>query len=238
MLSLSKRSIAVIFNDIKNHKFTIPDYKRPYNWEIKECETMWNDIVENINLPNEYFLGTIVLFKGYNYNFEIIDGQQRIISFFLLLRALYKKLENSDQRQKSIIRLKKQIAPCIWHIDKITHEIKKVSLIHIESKVKTEEKILHKILKTGNYDEYAKDNYSINYGYFVSQIDEYTKNYPMELEKLCLFILRKCFLIPIECECLDTALTIFLNNNEKGLPLSDSDILKVKNYRNKKIRKK
>lgn len=238
-LTINKKSIAILFRDIKNQKFIIPDYQRPYNWGLDHCETMWNDMVENSDSPNEYFFGTIVTFKDKKGNAEVIDGQQRLTSFFLLLRALYKKLEYSDQDSKSIIGLKNQIAPCIWDTDEITLEIKNNSMIHIESKVaiETEKDIFHKILKTGNYDEEAEDNYSLNYGYFINQSDEYAKNYPMKWEKLCIFILNKCIVLPIECDAEDTALTIFSTLNDRGLPLSDSDIFKAKMYRNRKTQK-
>ena len=200
---------------------------------------MWNDIVDNSDLPNEYFFGTIVAFKNSKNNLEVIDGQQRLTSFFLLLRALYKKLENSDQNSRNVIGLKNQIAPCIWDTDEITQEITDYSLLHIESKVATESEIeiFHKILKTGDSDEESWDKYSTNYRYFMEQSDEYAKNFPMKWEKLCIFILNKCIVLPIECDTEDTALTIFSTLNDRGEPLSDSDIFKAKMYRRYKTKK-
>lgn len=71
-------------------KFIIPLYQRPYRWGVKECETLWNDIVnafkEKGEKENEYFLGSIVAFRnGEKTNeFQIIDGQQRtrLLSYF------------------------------------------------------------------------------------------------------------------------------------------------------------
>jgi hypothetical protein len=97
--------------------------------------------------------------------------------------------------------------------------------------------IFHKLLKTGGCDEEANDKYSTNYKYFVEQSDEYAKNFPMKWEKLCIFILNKCIVLPIECDAEDTALTIFSTLNDRGEPLSDSDIFKAKMYRNNKTKK-
>jgi uncharacterized protein with ParB-like and HNH nuclease domain len=237
-LTINKKSIAVLFRDIKNHKYIIPDYQRPYNWGLDECETMWRDIVDNSDSPNEYFFGTIVTFKDSNDNLEVIDGQQRLTSFFLLLRALYRKLEYSDQNSRDIIGLKNQIAPCIWDTDDITQEITDYSLIHIESKVAVESEIaiFHNILKTGESGKDAEDNYSSNYGLFIKKSDEYAKECPTKWKKLCIFILNKCIVLPIECDSEDTALTIFTTLNDRGLPLSDSDIFKAKMYRNCKTK--
>jgi uncharacterized protein with ParB-like and HNH nuclease domain len=53
---------------------------------------------------------------------------------------------------------------------------------------------------------------------------------------LCVFILNKCIILPIECDFEDTALTIFNTLNDRGLQLSDSDIFKAKFYRRKKTK--
>jgi uncharacterized protein with ParB-like and HNH nuclease domain len=82
-LIVNKKSISKLFkDDMQNRKFIIPDYQRPYAWDVEKCETLWDDVVENAQNPNEdYFLGTIVVYKlGGNY--MVIDGQQRITSFF------------------------------------------------------------------------------------------------------------------------------------------------------------
>jgi hypothetical protein len=108
-------------------------------------------------------------------------------------------------------------------------------LIHIESKVaiESEKDVFHKILRTGEFDEKADDKYTLNYSFFIYQSDEYAKKFPMKWEKLCIFILNKCIILPIECDTEDMALTIFSTLNDRGLPLSDSDIFKAKMYRNK-----
>lgn len=48
---------------------------------------------------------------------------------------------------------------------------------------------------------------------------------------------KKCIILPIECDTQDTALTIFSTLNDRGLPLSDSDIFKAQLYRNSQDRK-
>ena len=54
----------------------------------------------------------------------------------------------------------------------------------------------------------------------------------MQWEKLCVTILQKCIILPIECNTQDTALTIFSTLNDRGMPLADSDIFKAQIYRN------
>ena len=78
----------------------IPDYQRPYAWEEKECQTLWDDLFafafsdedsEKFNSDEEYFLGPIVTFKNAEGKMEIIDGQQRLTTLMLLLRAFYER---------------------------------------------------------------------------------------------------------------------------------------------------
>lgn len=59
---------------------------------------------------------------------------------------------------------------------------------------------------------------------------------PMDWKKLCLCILKRCIVLPIECEDLESALTIFGTLNDRGMPLSDSDIFKAELYKQKQTK--
>ncbi|MDY3548382.1 DUF262 domain-containing HNH endonuclease family protein [Riemerella anatipestifer] len=236
-LHVSKKTIGKLFSEMQNKKFVIPDYQRPYKWNIEKCETLWSDI-ENFAQTDskngaDYFLGTIVSYVNDNKNQEIIDGQQRITSFMLLLRSFYKKLEDMVE-DEDVIGLKNQLAPCIWDINAISQKVSDKTKIHIISEVATEEdnEIFHKILESGETVHNATDNYSKNYNFFKVKCDEYATTNPMQWKELCVTILQKCIVLPIECDAQDTALTIFSTLNDRGLPLADSDIFKAQIYRN------
>lgn len=236
-LQVSKKSISKLFSEMQNKKFIIPDFQRPYKWNEEKCETLWNDI-ENFTMTDgkdgsDYFLGTIVSYINEEKNQEIIDGQQRITSFFLLLRAFFRKLEVMVE-DEDVAGLKNQLAPCIWDINPISQKVSDTTKIHIESLVATEEdnETFHNILRTGIASENATDNYSVNYRFFKKQCDEYAEMNPMQWKQLCITILQKCIILPIECDTPETALTIFSTLNDRGLPLADSDIFKAQIYRN------
>ncbi len=236
-LHVSKKSISKLFSEMQNKKFIIPDFQRPYKWNVEKCETLWNDI-ENFTVTDakagaDYFLGTIVSYINDDKNQEIIDGQQRITSFFLLLRAFFRKLEDMPQDDQ-VIGLKNKVAPCIWDTDRFSGKVVDPSSIHIMSLVATEEDndTFHKILNSGESSELATDNYSVNYRFFKKQCDEYATMNPMQWKELCVTILTQCIILPIECDTPETALTIFSTLNDRGLPLADSDIFKAQIYRN------
>jgi uncharacterized protein with ParB-like and HNH nuclease domain len=154
-LSVSRKNLSKLFSEMQEKKYIIPDFQRPYQWDEEKCETLWNDITSFFSEKNdndEYFLGTIVTCKNEEVKnqIDIIDGQQRVTTILLLLRAFYKKLENMPE-DENILGLKSQIAPCLWDVDPISRKVKDAKKIHIESKVATEKDndIFHKILETG-----------------------------------------------------------------------------------------
>lgn len=242
-LNISKTTIDELFSKMQNRKFIIPDFQRPYKWDNEKCETLWNDIENFMDTDaktgSDYFLGTIVSYKNGDNNLEIIDGQQRITSFLLMLRAFHRKLEDMIE-DDDVIGLKNQLAPCIWDINSISRKVSDKTQIHIMSCVATEEDndTFHKILETGYTKENATDNYSKNYCFFRSQYDDYITTNPNKWKQLCVTILQKCIILPIECVTQETALTIFSTLNDRGMPLADSDIFKAQIYRNMETEEK
>jgi hypothetical protein len=238
-LHVSKQSIREVLT-IQGKKYVVPAYQRPYRWSDDECGTLWEDIVEakNNRPDDDYFLGTIVTCLDKEQNREVIDGQQRLTSFFLLLRAFCYKLES--QNASGVSKLISDIRSCIWDTDPRSGEVADASKIHIESKAidDSANEIFHQILKTGKCSPGAKDNYSLNYRFFMERSDEFAEEYPAEWQDLCVFILTRCIILPIECANNETALTIFNTLNDRGMPLSTSDIFKARLYENCKTAEK
>jgi uncharacterized protein with ParB-like and HNH nuclease domain len=235
-LHVSKKTIGKLLSDMQGKKFIIPDFQRPYKWDKEKCETLWNDIVnffENDPEDTDYFFGTIVTADNESKIPEVIDGQQRITSFFLLLRAFYKKLEAMPE-DDDVLGLKMQVGPCIWDVHPISKRVNDTAKIHIMSEVATDEdnETFHSILKTGLAVPGKKDNYSVNYVFFKEVCDEYAMTKPLKWYDLCVTILNRCIILPIECNTQETALTIFSTLNDRGLPLADSDIFKAQLYKN------
>ena len=70
----------------KRKFFRIPDYQRPYVWDEERIEDFWKDLTEgDINLP---FLWSFIFKEDDDQIFDIVDGQQRILSIAILLAAL------------------------------------------------------------------------------------------------------------------------------------------------------
>lgn len=231
-INVNKVSVQDLLKSGKEHKFIIPEYQRPYAWGVDEAETLFNDLWDfTEKQETTYFLGSIVSYLNEQGEQEIIDGQQRITSLFLLLRAIYTNLQQPDEKTKESLHFIQEIEPTIWVKNSINGEID-YSNILIESKVinNSGNEILRKILETGKTDEKATDNYSVNYRKFQELYSNKAQHDPTKIYYFILAILSKAILLPITADTQDTALTIFSTLNDRGLPLSDADIFKAKIY--------
>lgn len=251
-LSVSRKSVKELLSlsdtNSKGKIYVIPEYQRPYRWDLEKCETLWIDLTnfysETWNQDDrEYFLGTIVtcINDTEEKGIDVIDGQQRITSLFLLLRAFYNQLElmlDKKPDDDEVLGLMSSIEPCIWNVNKMSKKIVDKKDIHIKSLVATDKdnEDFHKILETGEIIS-SESFYAKNYNFFLDKCKEYARDTPMDWKELCLCILEKCIVLPIECEDLNSALTIFGTLNDRGLPLSDSDIFKSELYKQKQTPK-
>ncbi len=85
---------------IKN--LSIPDYQRPYKWTPKNVNQLIDDIFINVD-KSAYRLGTIVIFEDVEKNLlQIVDGQQRTLTIYLITRAILDFLKNDKEGQKKV----------------------------------------------------------------------------------------------------------------------------------------
>ncbi len=78
--------------EVINGKYTIPDFQRDYAWSFENLELMLDDIREALSEGKErYLLGPVVVSEGKDKIKRVIDGQQRLTSIMIVLRALGKK---------------------------------------------------------------------------------------------------------------------------------------------------
>ena len=82
-------------NELQQYSFYIPSYQRGYRWTPNEVEDLLNDISEFTPRPVDesdektwYCLQPIVVKKNENKQFEVIDGQQRLTTIYLILHYL------------------------------------------------------------------------------------------------------------------------------------------------------
>lgn len=89
------------FYHLLNYRFNIPEYQRGYRWEKKQVEDLLNDLKDFIDKKSDkkefYCLQPIVVYKTDENSYDLIDGQQRLTTLYLILKALENTIdENCD----------------------------------------------------------------------------------------------------------------------------------------------
>ena len=104
----------------ENGDYIIPVYQRNYAWGEKEINQLIDDIYdyceenEKNNDKKNYYIGTLIVFKR-DKAFEVIDGQQRLTTLFILMSVLNKlnesfrlKFESRERAEKTLQEIRRQ----------------------------------------------------------------------------------------------------------------------------------
>lgn len=104
-MSITKSQTEKIGSIFNGNRFIIPTYQRKYSWTDTERKDLWQDIEESIKDNMNHFLGTLSFKENKAVGlttdtiYEIIDGQQRITTLFILLKVLIDKLQDQTVRE-------------------------------------------------------------------------------------------------------------------------------------------
>ena len=79
--------------------FEIPKYQRGYAWDVQNVRDLFDDITESIESNSNHYIGTIVLSKDKedDEKFHVVDGQQRITTISMIIKALVSQLGANDK---------------------------------------------------------------------------------------------------------------------------------------------
>lgn len=213
-----------LFSDLleKNKRvFKVPVYQRNYDWTNIQCEKLYQDIMEANERDHQHFTGTIVYIDDVNggsglTEVLIIDGQQRITTIYILLKALYDIAKNKS------VRVENEIEEVMFN--RHCEEKYKVKL----KPVKTDNKQLMLLIKDKIDEMDRNSNVYKNYVLFKKLInDTLAKN--LELNDI-LNGIKKLEIVEIILDKLqgDEPQKIFESINSSGLELSLADL--VRNY--------
>lgn len=227
--SANQYSIADIFSIDKSIKYLIPKFQREYIWGKQQWEDLLNDLVDN---EKEYFLGSIICInKGEDVlditPLEIIDGQQRFTAISLLYAAIYDRFLNEDRKDDDFITEKNNLKHRL--IQKNKKNELKLELSYQNNNFEDYKAILNELelytepnfkkpLRLGNRRIYRV------YKYFKNKISEL--NYKDLLDTL--IKINSALLVKIEVDNHSDAYILFESLNNRGIPLSATDLIKNK----------
>lgn len=212
-------------------KLEIPFFQRPYVWENDDCKSLIDGIIQSADnrMP---FIGSIIIKYVDKKHFLVIDGQQRLITLSILIKAIL------DSEKLNIQTNIYNTLKCM--LFKMSTGLDGTDIF--QTKIEPSYADKESFDKVINIDGNLKDNYNqlgddylcSNYKFFRNLIETMTRD---EVLKLALKLnTDKHFFIVITLEDDDDEQRIFDSVNTLGKPLSCADI--IKNYLYQKIKEK
>lgn len=215
----------IFFGDFRkaSEVFYIPSLQRPYSWDAKkQVDRLWDDIIEN-DAP--YYIGSIVFVVdgGSAGKDQIIDGEQRITTLYLMLVAIRDYALNIKTKDaKDMVR---EIDDLLIKY-RADEKIIRLSFSN-EGSNKVYEAIINSSKLVGFNSEIQK-KFIKNYQHLSTRISEYCGKGKFSYKKLeeIFFKIKKLQLIFVECKNKSAAFRLFESINATGVDLSTNDLIK------------
>ena len=240
-LTAEQKTIEGIFCTT-TEQYVIPAYQRPYSWSFDQFYELYRDLIGAYNENESYFLGNIIMARSKSYDIDgqnrVIDGQQRIITIWTLIKMLSIYLPDINSLQSSLYVIpwagnekQPKIHSEIWD-NKDDEAIKRVLEY---DKEKLESRYLE-VVNNGVIDEKnceTKEELALLYLYqqfVVNQKEDFN------LGSFAQFLMKRVTMLPIvqsadeQKDAENKALTIFETINNRGMDLEDADIFKARLY--------
>ncbi len=216
-------------NDFINknlRQYSIPVYQRNYEWSAEQCEKLFEDILDAHRLDQYHFTGSVVYEQLTTENkidyYVIIDGQQRLTTIYLLLKALIDVAEDEGE--------KAELQSLLFNTDKFKrYEIDESSKLKLKPVKNDNEQLLYLMQNRIDLMEKSSGIYQ-NYDLFCKLIrNALVKDEDLTVERIYDGIEHlTCAMIKLEDEEKGKEQEIFERINSTGIPLNLAD--KIRNY--------
>lgn len=198
-----------------NEQFFIPAYQRRYSWEFKQVAELFDDI-DLLQTSDSHLLGSIVCLTdshvvGIN-TLELVDGQQRITSLSILLKAIqgkYKKLKKKESAEE---------INALLFCRGIDRKLKnKVLLGDLDNPDYV------KLFRGEDVNTIQNQRLKEAYDYFSEWLSEYNND---QLDEFYFKLINNLAVIRLDVGQAKDAYKLFETINNRGLKLSPTDIIK------------
>ena len=202
-------------------QFVIPVYQRKYTWTVKKQLVQLikdlEQLIEDETKQKQHFLGTIVYLENiveYKVERSIVDGQQRLVTMFLMAHAMKSISENEyrareidetylqNYAEKADSRYRQRLYPSVANGEDYT------------------------IISEGRFDELNKDSNSNivqNFLYLQAELKSLVERYTFDR---VLYALKRFSIVYIKLDERDNAQQIFESINSTGERLTASDLIR------------
>lgn len=228
-IDAQKRIIRNIFKDFW---FVIPEYQRSYVWETDNITDLLDDLwfAYQNKADSEYFLGSLVLRDIKNetfFEFEVLDGQQRLTTMMILFAVIRDLSTNSQlvQTYQGMIFQEENVFEGVPERVRIVYKIRD----NVEGFIKRflvnpNGTTLTDALK----DQHDVQNISIqNMANAVLTMRTYfIDKLPQDIINFAQYLVSKIVMIYVSTDNREDAFRLFTILNNRGIPLTNADILK------------
>ncbi|MCC5917547.1 MAG: DUF262 domain-containing protein [Cryomorphaceae bacterium] len=196
-------------------KYVVPIYQRPYSWNQKNVEKLLKDLRDSFQTPegviiNEpLFIGTMQLGKPKDNNYEVVDGQQRLTTFFLLFQVLNKILNRNEDVS--------------WFSTKVNNGEQQSSL----------DEAVQNYLNSDTHELFHNKFYNnINIIHeFIDALGDNDSDDGFDYEMFLNHIYSNVFFVIVETHAgLSKTIQIFNTINTTGMDLNGGDLFKIRMY--------
>ncbi|WGG52759.1 DUF262 domain-containing protein [Rugamonas sp. DEMB1] len=222
--------------------FHVPRFQRPYSWDDENLIDFWNDLITNKD--DDYFIGSMVVYKIAKQQYGVVDGQQRLTSITILLCVIRNEMEalgrndlalglhqlierkNRENKDEYVIKTESSFPYFQEHIQKFGHP-------ELEAEIHSEELNLKNAFKI--FSSLVADALgAIDLDTTIS-VDMKIENKVNKLSELRASVLNlNLILVTLDNE--DDAYLIFETLNTRGKDLALADL--VKNHFTKNLKSK
>ena len=216
-------SVITNFLSQNGQQYKIPVYQRNYEWTKEQCKKLFEDIVQAAKRNQLHFTGSIVFqplapIKGIGNNI-LIDGQQRLTTIYILIKALVDSAQNDNEKALPLAAL--------FNVDQFNQfNLDDTTKVKLKPAKDNNDQLLH--LLYDEHDKITNKDCEIyrNYEYFCELIEE-QQNKGVSINDIYRGIGLLTVAI-IQLDGNDKAQEIFERINSTGMPLSLAD--KIRNY--------
>ena len=232
-------SEKLLIKEIFERWYKIPNYQRPYVWGKDQITDLLDDISYALaqNDKAEYFLGSTVFQTkkdedGEYIEDDVLDGQQRLTTLFLLTATIRDLTSNKSLKEtceKIIYQNANEFDGTperIRIIFDIREEVKEFVNTFIKNTNGTKDSEKLKTISDKTDDLSIKNMVNA-----IFEIKKYFQNSTVTIEQFFKFLNNKVILIYVSSESLEDAFRMFTILNSRGVKLRNSDILKAENLR-------
>ena len=227
LIEANKGILKKIFSE--EFWFIVPQYQRPYVWQEENIQELIDDLYyafEN-KQNSEYFLGALVLKRTTEKEFreyEILDGQQRLTTLCMMM-AVIRDLIKKPQYKYTLSQM-------IYQEENELLKVPSRNRIKYNTRDKVKDFVKDYIIANGSTRKRDLVNYHEDTNISVSNMAKAISTMHTifdnkeNLEAFAVFLLNNVLFIYVSTDNTEDAFRLFTILNDRGIPLSNADILK------------